>query len=98
MGGSWGQPRVQIIRQVCGDDAGPRSSWEINSLVRVRMRIRMRSGGRNQGQTQLLMTRQVHSDKVRPRSSQEVSLQLRVPASGVYGQGQAWLWLSWGPT
>jgi len=94
--GSWAQSKVQLIRQVCGYEPGPRSSWEINSLVRVRIRIR--SGSHDQGQTQLVMTRQVHSDKAGPRSSQQVTLQLRVPVGGVYGQGQAWLWLSWRPT
>lgn len=83
VGGSQAQPRVQLIGQACGDETGPRSSWETNSLVRVRMRIR--SGGRNQGQTQLLMTGPVQSAEAGPRSSQEVSLQLRVPTSGAYG-------------
>lgn len=57
----------------------------------------MKSGGHNQGQIQSLMSGHFHSDKAGPRTSQEVILQLRVPASGVSGQGQAWLWLNWGP-
>ena len=36
---------VQIIRQVCGDEAGPRSGQEVNLQVSVR------SGEGNEGQT-----------------------------------------------
>lgn len=59
-------------------EAGPRSSWKNQFLVmdRIRMRIRMRSGGNNQGQIQSLITGHVHSDKAGPRSSQEVILWL----------------------
>lgn len=93
-----------VVNQVSSSSntsqAGPRSSWKNQFLVRdrIRMRIRMRSSGHNEGQRQSLMTGHVHSDKAGWRSSQEVILQLWVPASGIYGQGQAWPWLSWGPT
>lgn len=77
-GGSQGQPSFQLIRQACGNEAGPRSKLEINSLVGLpRVRMKMSFGGHNQGQTQPLATGQVHSDKAGPRSSLEVSLKLR---------------------
>lgn len=46
--GSQAPSRVQIIRQVCGDEAGPRSSQEVDLQVRVRIR----SSNHNLGQTQ----------------------------------------------
>lgn len=42
------QSRVQIVRQVCGEEAGARSSQEVNLQVRVRIR----SGNHNLDQTQ----------------------------------------------
>ena len=36
--GTWFQPRAQINRQVPGDEAGLRSSWEVNSQLQVRIR------------------------------------------------------------
>lgn len=36
IGGRQGQMRVQMISQDHGDEAGPRSSWEINPQLRVR--------------------------------------------------------------
>lgn len=42
------QSRVQIVRQVCGEEAGARSSQEVNLQVRVRIR----SSNHNLDQTQ----------------------------------------------
>lgn len=46
--GSQAQSRIQIIRQVWCEEAGLRSSQEVNLLVR----FRIRSGNHNSGQTQ----------------------------------------------
>lgn len=46
--GSQAQSRVQMIRQVCGNMAGPKSSQEVSLQVRVRIRSR----SHNLGQTE----------------------------------------------
>lgn len=32
------QPRVWIIREVCGDEAGQRTSWDISPWIRLRVK------------------------------------------------------------
>jgi len=53
------QPRVQIIRQVCGDEAGPSSSWQ--SICR--------SGSDPVRETKVTISEQVCGDEMRPKPS-----------------------------
>lgn len=44
MGCSQVQRRVQITTQLCRDEAGPKSSWEISPLIRIRLSAKKQHG------------------------------------------------------
>lgn len=78
------QPRVQITRQVCGDEVGLKSSHEIRSGSVLVMVTRIRHTP--------IIARQVHSDAVYSRSETKVGRQS--PGQGLDQQGlwQVWEW------